>query len=800
MTHLLALILATAPVFDGRLTGDYAAWGPSHVEAYSSRDLTAAPLARAPVDLNSGAFQLVLPSGADTPASLVLALLPDGGAPYPWLLTSSPVSTTSDVLLPVVAPPSRREERQSGSRLGLWIALALAALFAAAAVALRGGPSGVAPPRPPLWPGLLTALPATAVLAWGLWILDEPFDLLEHTYFQEAYAASTPWGVATAPVVAERAHAPGYAVLLWCVALLGHEEWLFRLPALLAQLVASVFVYRVVVEATGRRSLGVAAALAGSLLPLALRYGRDATPYALHALFAVVTTWLLHRALVHGHRRSWALYGGVSVLSFLTHYFAIFLTAGQVLAALVLSLRRGAEGPGGSQLRPLFRTCFAMAAALALWAPEIARQFVMSADDNQVTQVVYPLSPGFGAYVVEHLRVLLGVPGEAPWLLAPLSAVFVVGAFVGARRYPTVAALVGVPLLLVLALLGLSYGLHVEKFAGRVYFGWRWLRGFVPAVGVFLALGVLGVLAGRGRIVWRALTAPLVLAALGLSAAGAAQRVRPAQDIACERLLASAENGDALYVLPAPFYTVGLAYVLQGRSPKYIHPGPSIWSYFGEGRASKRVFGPVRSFGLPVESLARHHGVRRLWVAAFEERLFGRAEFDESLTQGALDHLDRHHRRLQRIRLPFMTLSLYEAVKSDPWREGTIVVDTARLWESLSLLPEALDPDALVRMFHGEKPIDLRIPRPTGARTLHVSVSAPPGCVARVSAVPRTDHPGEARLQPPPPAIEILPDGWRVRLSEAGPSTDTFELRLERAPPAAVRLTLRAAGAQAGQE
>jgi hypothetical protein len=429
-----------------------------------------------------------------------------------------------------------------------------------------------------------------------------------------------------------------------------------------------------------------------------------------------------------------------------------------------------------------------------VWGPEVVRAFQMSAEDNQVTQAVYPLAPPFLSFVAEHLRVLFAAPSEAPWLAVPIGVGCLWGWLRLARERVALAAIVIVPFLLVGALLATIYWLHVVKFGGRVYFGWRWLMPYVTAVTIPLAW----LTPTRTTPVWpRVLAGGTVLLALALvlvvGTPSALRRERPAQDVAAERLLGAAENGDAIGVLPAPFYTVGWSYVLHGRSLDYVHPGPSIWDYYGreigDGSGSHRVFGPIRSFGLPLESLATHAAIRRLWVTVFEERLFEQPEFDEAVTRGALAFLDGRYKRLKRLIFPFMELILYELPPRSPWTAGALRIETARLYRSLAWLPDALDPDYLLKTFRGEAPIDLRLP-PPGTGTLDLLITglvpgAPEGAV-RVLPLPRAEHPGEARLQPPPVAVQSLPAGpaeRRFRLSL--PAAGDVELRLERSATAA---------------
>ena len=747
LTTLLPIaVFAEVPrpdrVVSGRLDGPIASWGGLVLQAWRSRDFSAGPIAESPVS-STGAFALALP--ADVP-QVLLALWPERGAAVPILLRELPVriEATTELVVPIPAPPARRDTRHAlGSPAGMAFGLGAALLAVLVVVVVRRrtdseavAPLGVWPSTPSGGRPLGVLLAALAgLLGYGLLALDESMDLLEYTYFQEGFAGDDPLTVAFSPIVAERAHAPGYAVLVWLLRLISRAPAWLRLPAVLAALAGAALAYRHVATVLQSRGAGLLAALLVGLSPLAMRYGRDLTPYSVIGLLAVASTWSLHRALDTGHQRSWLAFVSMAVLAFFLHYFSAFFTVGQAVA-VVWHLAR--TSPGTARRRRIRDavTAFGLAAVPPLlWAGQVVVAFQVSADDNLVTHAVYPEAPSFAVYLARHLRVLFGLPPGLEWLVAPV--LLLVG-FGGARLFrdsPVLARLLLGPLLLGVGLLVLTYALHAWAYGGRVYYGWRWLRPYPFAIATLLAACAFRPIGGRlGSALCRLAVAGLVVASASASIVSATTRERPATDRATELLRGELRDDDAIGVLPAPFYAVGLGYSLyhgavddaRGQWRRFVHPGPSGWEHLEVTPGSgdfKRVFAPLRGFGLPLESLAGHVDIGRLWVVRYREILFGQPEFDEAIPDAvvaALDHQLGPHRAW---RLPHLDVLRWDGPPVDPWSHGAPVrVDLRRPYRSLRVLREALDPDTLFEAIRGDRALTIRLPLHPSARVHRVHV------------------------------------------------------------------------------
>lgn len=98
------------------------------------------------------------------------------------------------------------------------------------------------------------------------------------------------------------------------------------------------------IYALGRRlggeKPGLAAALLATTNPYLVWHSQEARMYAMLAALAAASLALLVRAYQTGARRWWRAWAGALWLALLTHYFAAFFIAAQVLALIPASLRR----------------------------------------------------------------------------------------------------------------------------------------------------------------------------------------------------------------------------------------------------------------------------------------------------------------------------------------------------------------------------------------------------------------------------------------------------------------------------
>jgi 4-amino-4-deoxy-L-arabinose transferase-like glycosyltransferase len=272
-------------------------------------------------------------------------------------------------------------------------------------------------------------------------------------------------------------HPPGYYLLVGQSARLFNwadqspsatTDWLWRLPSVLAGMLAVAVTYRLGMDWLGRR-VGLAGAFLLAVSPVAIRYSQEARMHELFLLMAALSTWALTRALGVGvghassmttcnvtsdrHAESmtcetrrvwWLVYALATAASLYTVYLAFAVILVQACWVLIrIVLQRARTG------RQLLYWAASVAFALALYAPwwpvvleiisqRIALQRVM-ADSAQASplafavKAIYSLAPGddwaawlwlalwaVGVVSLVRKRVDLAVLG-ALWLLLPLA-------------------------------------------------------------------------------------------------------------------------------------------------------------------------------------------------------------------------------------------------------------------------------------------------------------------------------------------------------------------------------------------
>ncbi|WP_431974145.1 glycosyltransferase family 39 protein [Micromonospora haikouensis] len=187
------------------------------------------------------------------------------------------------------------------------------------------------------------------------------------------------WSAATRPLgdlarmagTIDAATWPYYLFMHGWVALCGDSPAALRLPSALAMAGTAGLA-----AALGARLLGRPAGLTGGLLFAALpgtsRYAQEARPYAFVALFAVLATLLLVRALERPGWRRWAGYAAAVTALGLAHLVALTLLAAH--AAAVLAAGRRPRRPMWGWLLALLPAAVVLTPLVLLAAGQRGRQ------------------------------------------------------------------------------------------------------------------------------------------------------------------------------------------------------------------------------------------------------------------------------------------------------------------------------------------------------------------------------------------------------------------------------------------
>jgi mannosyltransferase len=156
--------------------------------------------------------------------------------------------------------------------------------------------------------------------------------------------ARLPWKAFEIVVTRREGNMTLYYLLLRAWILLGDSEAWIRALSMIAGVAAVAGVYFI-----GRRLFSTSVAcIASGILALNayhIQYSQEARSYALLTFALTITTLLMLRCVDSPTWRNWTLFGIASGLCAYLHFFAVFLTAAQILALVLWRRRALRTGP-----------------------------------------------------------------------------------------------------------------------------------------------------------------------------------------------------------------------------------------------------------------------------------------------------------------------------------------------------------------------------------------------------------------------------------------------------------------------
>jgi uncharacterized membrane protein len=166
------------------------------------------------------------------------------------------------------------------------------------------------------------------VFYYSLW-LDE---------MMQVVAASASWQEIFGLVALHSSPPLDYIIMKIVILLFGKSDWIVRMPALLFGSASIYAFYSFARSLTGRDTALTAAALM-ALSPMAIVYSQEARMYSLFLLLSLISFRLTLLVIEKNNFKTNLYLGMVNGLLLLTHYFGIFVIAGEtilLLAALLL--------------------------------------------------------------------------------------------------------------------------------------------------------------------------------------------------------------------------------------------------------------------------------------------------------------------------------------------------------------------------------------------------------------------------------------------------------------------------------
>jgi 4-amino-4-deoxy-L-arabinose transferase-like glycosyltransferase len=494
---------------------------------------------------------------------------------------------------------------------GLLVLLGLYLVLGARAGFWRpSGPAGEAPLRPPTRraSGLAATLVLLALglrlyaLGRGLWV-DEVTTLVQYV--------RPPFGVIATTYDSQNQH-PLYSLLAHAAfRLFGESAWALRLPAALFGTATVWALWRLGREVAGERE-GLLAALVLTVSYQHVWFSQNARGYSGLLFWAVLSSWLLVRALREQRPALWAWFAVSVALGMYTHLTMLFVVLGQ-FAAYLWALLRGRLA-GAERWRPL-AAGFVLSGLLTLTLYALVLPQLRGANATDLSNVATWRSPW---WMLRETLAGLGLSGPAI-----AAGLLVVGA--GILSYLRREAIIPI-LLVVPVVLGGAITLATHHHL--------WPRFFFFAAGFGVLVVVRGLLALAERagalLRWpdrrRLVAGTAVVLLLGLAMARSLQWVyRPKQDYAGAR--------DFVRGALAPGDTVVVAGVAKLPYRMYYEPAWASVESLAELQAARAAARRTwLLFTLPIEMQNTHPD-----ILAMAEREFTLVQqFDGSLNGGTI--------------------------------------------------------------------------------------------------------------------------------------------------------------------
>jgi 4-amino-4-deoxy-L-arabinose transferase-like glycosyltransferase len=157
----------------------------------------------------------------------------------------------------------------------------------------------------------------------------------------QAAVAQTSWKDMF-PLITRHSSPPlDYVLMKLVMLLLGTADWVVRMPALVFGVASIYALYRFACSLTDRKDGLLAAALL-ALSPMAIAYSQEARMYSLF-LFLSLVSYLLARRFIERHDLASGVWLGIANgLLLLSHYFGVFVIAGEGM--ILLGVMRSKEG------------------------------------------------------------------------------------------------------------------------------------------------------------------------------------------------------------------------------------------------------------------------------------------------------------------------------------------------------------------------------------------------------------------------------------------------------------------------
>jgi mannosyltransferase len=387
-------------------------------------------------------------------------------------------------------------------------------------------------------------------------------------------------------------HPPLYYILLHVWLVFGDGEAQVRLLSALAG-VASIPVLYLLGKRLFSPFVGLAAAALLAFSPLHVWYSQETRMYPLLALFGLLTTYCMVRALLDEQRWAWGGYVVCTILSLYTHYYTFFILLFQNAAALYLLWHKDIAA---AAFKRWLGVQIVSAVVFLPWLPVLVHQ-VQSGGGSWVARTGVP---ALGTLAATAANFSLGpdtrlyFAGLRRFAYLLFGALFALGVLSASRAGRAARSALAISLIyLCLPLLAAWTASQLKPL-----YSLRYLLPFLPPYYILIAQGIAALrtinVAGRRApaVLWSAaFYLLLAIGLVGISASASTQETTDWRGLV-SHVLDEATPADVVLFAPGwnikPFdYYARGRIALDGNTPIPITPGvlPDMVSEATQGRA-----------------------------------------------------------------------------------------------------------------------------------------------------------------------------------------------------------------------
>ena len=465
----------------------------------------------------------------------------------------------------------------------------------------------------------------------------ESMDLLEYTYYFMGAGNHNPLTLLLHEISLQQAHQPIYHFLLSAMTWTGNVDmtWL-RLPSalfgVLTVWICHSFVRRVLPESPRVADLS---ALALAIHPLAVWYGRDLTPYTLFGAVAAGSYLFLWDALYQ--RKSWLPYVLTCTAAFYIHYYGIWLVFSHIV--IVAGWTMADRPRRWSRSLAAVRAWILWFVTVIPWLPFFIRGLELGYASLNITGPVYSENLEFTDALYEGFRQFVGVV-SGPWVpvvLVAAAAVYAVGVCHLWKHNRAAFAFFFLPAVAAIITEAIFYW-KLHSLTQGYYLQIRHYIYALPPVITVCAVGCGAIYTagtgpgfrGNGR---RAIATVTGVVLLACNTAFSGQLLSTEQKAPLPKIVrdihGALEDGDAVAVLPASFYSHLFAYYFAPTKVREtdLFGEPGWKTVDGPAGKSMMVYLPVTDFRVPFRYAVDNLHFRRLWMVNFDEQVLGLSKF-----------------------------------------------------------------------------------------------------------------------------------------------------------------------------